>query len=50
MFTKKGYIRVDGRMIHDMYLWEIKLGRIQISLDYLKLVKPSQENRLHALD
>lgn len=40
MFTKKGYIRVDGRMIHDMYLWEIKSpAESKYPWDYLKLVK-----------
>jgi branched-chain amino acid transport system substrate-binding protein len=23
-FTKNGRIRIDGRMVHDMYLWEVK--------------------------
>jgi branched-chain amino acid transport system substrate-binding protein len=23
-FTKNGKIRIDGRMVHDMYLWEVK--------------------------
>ena len=24
MFTANGQIREDGRMVHDMYLWEVK--------------------------
>jgi branched-chain amino acid transport system substrate-binding protein len=40
MFTKKGHIRVDGRMVHDMYLWEIKApAESKYPWDYLKLVK-----------
>jgi branched-chain amino acid transport system substrate-binding protein len=40
MFTQKGYIRIDGRMIHDMYLWEIKSpAESKYPWDYLKLVK-----------
>lgn len=40
MFTAKGYIRIDGRMIHDMYLWEVKSpAESKYPWDYLKLVK-----------
>jgi branched-chain amino acid transport system substrate-binding protein len=40
MFTPKGYIRADGRMVHDMYLWEIKSpAESKYPWDYLKLVK-----------
>ena len=40
MFAKGGQIRVDGRMVHDMYLWEVKKpSESKYPWDYLKLVK-----------
>jgi branched-chain amino acid transport system substrate-binding protein len=40
MFTKNGSIRADGRMVHDMYLWEVKSpSESKYAWDYLKLVK-----------
>lgn len=40
MFAKNGRIRVDGRMVHDMYLWEVKSpSESKYPWDYLKLVK-----------
>jgi branched-chain amino acid transport system substrate-binding protein len=40
MFTKKGQIRKDGRMVHDMYLWEVKTpAESKGPWDYLKLIK-----------
>lgn len=40
MFAKGGKIREDGRMVHDMYLWQVKTpGESKGPWDYLKLVK-----------
>lgn len=40
MFAKNGKIRVDGRMMHDMYLWEVKSpSESRYAWDYLKLIK-----------
>jgi branched-chain amino acid transport system substrate-binding protein len=40
MFAKGGQIRADGRMVHDMYLWEVKKpSESKYAWDYLKLVK-----------
>jgi branched-chain amino acid transport system substrate-binding protein len=40
MFAKDGKIRADGRMVHDMYLWEVKApAESKYPWDYLKLVK-----------
>lgn len=40
MFTSNGRIRADGRMVHDMYLWEVKSpAESKYAWDYLKLVK-----------
>lgn len=40
MFAKNGRIRADGRMVHDMYLWEVKKpSESRYAWDYLKLVK-----------
>ncbi len=40
MFAKNGKIRVDGRMMHDMYLWEVKKpSESKYAWDYLKPVK-----------
>lgn len=40
MFAKNGKIRVDGRMVHDMYMWEVKSpAESKYAWDYLKLVK-----------
>lgn len=38
-FTKNGRIRVDGRMVHDMYLWQVKTpAESKGPWDYLKPV------------
>jgi len=38
-FTPEGYIREDGRMMHDMYLWEVKSpDESEYDWDYLKPV------------
>ncbi|MBA3033820.1 MAG: ABC transporter substrate-binding protein [Gammaproteobacteria bacterium] len=40
MFTKNGKIREDGRMVHDMYLWQVKSpAESKGPWDYLKPVK-----------
>ena len=40
MFTKNGYIRADGRMIHDMYLMQVKSpAESKEPWDYFKLVQ-----------
>lgn len=40
MFAKNGKIREDGRMVHDMYLWQVKTpAESKYAWDYLKLVK-----------
>lgn len=40
MFTKNGKIRADGRMVHDMYMWEVKSpAESRYAWDYLKPVK-----------
>ncbi|WP_382321899.1 ABC transporter substrate-binding protein [Hydrogenophaga sp. UC242_50] len=40
MFAKGGKIREDGRMVHDMYLWQVKApAESKYPWDYLKLVK-----------
>jgi branched-chain amino acid transport system substrate-binding protein len=40
MFTKDGYIRPDGRMVHSMYLMQVKEPHeSKYPWDYLKLVK-----------
>lgn len=39
-FTSKGQIRADGRMVHDMYLWEVKSpAESKGPWDYLKPIK-----------
>jgi branched-chain amino acid transport system substrate-binding protein len=46
MFAKNGYIRQDGRMIHDMYLMQVKgPGESKEPWDYFKLVQtiPGEE-------
>jgi branched-chain amino acid transport system substrate-binding protein len=40
MFTKNGVIRPDGRMVHDMYLMEVKKpGESKYPWDYYKVVQ-----------
>ena len=40
MFTRGGYIRADGAMIHDMYVWQVKTPQeSKYPWDYYKLVK-----------
>jgi branched-chain amino acid transport system substrate-binding protein len=46
MFTKNGYVRVDGRMVHDMYLMQVKSpAESKEPWDYFKLVQtiPGEE-------
>ncbi|MGE5665564.1 MAG: ABC transporter substrate-binding protein [Betaproteobacteria bacterium] len=46
MFTKNGYIRADGRMVHDMYLMQVKApGESKEPWDYFTLVQtiPGEE-------
>lgn len=39
MFTKNGTVRVDGRFVHDMYLWQVKTpAESKGPWDYLKPV------------
>ncbi len=39
MFTKEGKVRVDGRFVHDMYLWQVKTPEeSKKPWDYLKSV------------
>ncbi len=39
MFTGQGKVRVDGRFMHDMYLWQVKTPEeSKAPWDYLKLV------------
>ena len=39
-FAKDGYIRADGRMVHDMYLMQVKTpAESKYPWDYYKLVK-----------
>lgn len=46
MFTSQGQIRADGRMVHDMYLWEVKSpAESRYPWDYLKLVKTIPGNQ-----
>jgi branched-chain amino acid transport system substrate-binding protein len=38
-FAKGGTVREDGRMVHDMYLWEVKSkAESKYPWDYLKLL------------
>jgi branched-chain amino acid transport system substrate-binding protein len=40
MFTKNGYVRADGRMMHDMYLMQVKApGESKEPWDYFSLVQ-----------
>ena len=40
MFAKNGYVRADGRMIHDMYLMQVKsVAESKEPWDYFKLVQ-----------
>ena len=40
MFAKGGYIRADGRMIHDMYLMQVKTPESRRTpWDYYKVVE-----------
>lgn len=40
MFTKNGYIRPDGRMIHDMYLMQVKTpAESKAPWDYYKVIE-----------
>ena len=46
MFARNGTIRADGRMVHDMYLWEVKTpAESKYPWDYLKLVKTIPGNQ-----
>ena len=40
MFTRSGYVRADGAMIHDMYVMQVKSPQeSKYPWDYYKLVK-----------
>jgi branched-chain amino acid transport system substrate-binding protein len=40
MFTKGGYVRKDGTMVHDFYLFEVKnSSEVKQPWDYYKMVK-----------
>lgn len=40
MYTKNGYVRADGRMVHDMYLMQVKSPKdSKYPWDYLKVVQ-----------
>ncbi|MDB5796858.1 MAG: transporter substrate-binding protein [Paucimonas sp.] len=40
MYTKGGYVRADGRMVHDMYLMQVKSPKdSKYPWDYLKVVQ-----------
>jgi branched-chain amino acid transport system substrate-binding protein len=46
MFAKNGYVRADGRMIHDMFLMQVKSpAESKEPWDYFKLVQtiPGEE-------
>ena len=46
MFAKNGYIRPDGRMIHDMYLMQVKKpAESKEPWDYFKVVKRFRASR-----
>ena len=59
-FAKGGYIRPNGRMVHDQYLWEVKApDESEYDYDYLRLVttipgeeafQPLEESSCHLLD
>jgi branched-chain amino acid transport system substrate-binding protein len=39
VFVKNGYIRADGRMVHDFYLFQVKSpGESKAPWDYYKLI------------
>ena len=39
MFAKNGKIRIDGRMVHDMYVYQVKKpSESKYPWDYYKLV------------
>jgi branched-chain amino acid transport system substrate-binding protein len=45
-FADRGFVRADGRMVHDMYLVEVKKpGESQYDWDYYKILKgiPGEE-------
>ena len=40
MFAKNGHLRIDGRMVHDMYLYQVKSPEeSKEPWDYYKLVE-----------
>lgn len=59
-FASGGYIRPNGRMVHDQYLWEVKSpDESQYDYDFLRLVntipgeeafQPLEESTCHLLD
>lgn len=59
-FAQGGYIRPNGRMVHDQYLWEVKSPEeSEYDYDYLRLVttipgeeafQPLEESTCHLLD
>ena len=44
-FAERGLLRADGRMVHDMYLVEVKPEESHYPWDYYKILKiiPSEE-------
>jgi branched-chain amino acid transport system substrate-binding protein len=51
MFTKNGYIRKDGTMVHDMYLFEVKTpSEVKSPWDYYKLVATVPGEKAFPLD
>ncbi len=59
-FASGGYIRPNGRMVHDQYLWEVKApAESEYDYDFLRLVttipgeeafQPLEESTCHLLD
>lgn len=59
-FAKGGYIRPNGRMVHDQYLWEVKApDESEYDYDFMRLVttipgeeafQPLEESTCHLLD
>ena len=46
MFAKGGYIRADGRMIHDMYLMQVKTpAESKEPWDYFKIARRFRAKR-----
>jgi branched-chain amino acid transport system substrate-binding protein len=46
MYQKNGYLRADGRMVHDMYLMQVKAqAESKYPWDYYKLVQTIPASR-----